>query len=164
MEAKKVFYTSGSLSAAVLLLLTACGAKSQITTTIESCGGQEEVDAQPGVLRKMTAPGITIEYMVNPDGSLTWFSKPPFTDIPPFTGRPLGKITEKHLLIDLQGDTDGDGGQNAVFKSVCPDPLPKPSETPIGLLKGNVRSITQINRGFHPGDASKPVFSGRIRF
>lgn len=149
-------------------VLSACGAKPQITTNIESCGGQEEVDAQPGVLRKTDAPGITIEYMVNPDGSITWFSKPPFTDIPPFTGRPLGEITKKHLLVDLQGDTDGDGWQNIKFESVCPVPptptiSPQPSETPTGYLSKGSGRLTSLPKGFHP-NPGKPALSGRIRF
>lgn len=138
----------------VSYLLAACGAKPQITTTIGSCGGQEEVDAQPGVLREIVAPGITIEYMVNPKGDVTWFSDPPFTDISPFTGRPLGKITEKHLQVDLQGDTDGDGNYNVKFESVCPAPTPSPQSHATGRGSGRYASIS---RGFYLGDASKPV-------
>ncbi len=147
-------------------VLSACGAKPQITTTIESCGGQEEVDAQPGVLRKIVAPGITMEYMVNPDGSTTWFSKPRFTDIPPYAGRPLGGTTEEHLLADLQGDIDGDGNQDIKFKSVCPTPSkptlsPQPPATPTGYLGKGIGRLASLPRGFHP-NSGKPALSRRI--
>lgn len=163
-EITKKYGPGAALAVFGLIVLPGCGPpKPQITTTIESCNNlQEEVDAQPGVLRRIVAPGISIEFMVNLDGSVTWFSKPAFTDITPFTGRPIGKITEEHLLVDLQGDTDGDKNQNIIFRSICPAAptptiSPQPSETPIGLLKGNIRSTALVNQGFHPGLASKPV-------
>lgn len=146
MEAKKALKIGGRLSTAILLFLTACGAKPQVTTSIESCGGEVEVDVVPGVLEKITVPGLDLEYTVNDDGSFTYSSKPKFTDNYPST-RQIGDLNGKHLEVELQGDTDGDGRQNVLFKSVCPATqtptiVPQPSETPIGLLKGNIKSAS----------------------
>lgn len=151
-------------------ILAACGAKPQVTTTIENCGGEAEVDAAPGVLQRIKVPGMDIQFIVNPDdGSITYFSKPSFTDVPPVENRPIGILKEEHLEVTLQGDIDGDGNQDIKFRSVCPTPpkptpSPQPQETPTGYLKGPGR-LASLPRGFHPGEASKPAFTGgRIRF
>lgn len=160
-------YGPGVGLAILATVLSACGAKPQITTSIENCGGEAEVDVAPGVLQKITVPGLDLQYIINEDGSLTYFSKPKFTDNPPST-RQIGDLNGEHLIVELQGDTDGDGRQNVVFQSVCPIAptptiTPQPSETPTGLLKGIVRSTSLVKQGFHPGQASKPVFTSPLR-
>jgi len=79
----------------------ACGAKPQVITIIKNCDGEAEVDAAPGVLQKIEVPGINIKFIVNPDGSITYFSNPPFTDIPPVENRPIGILNKKHLELTL---------------------------------------------------------------
>ena len=164
-------YGQYGLRVSGLLLLgylgVACGAKPQVITIIKNCDGEAEVDAAPGVLQKIEVPGINIKFIVNPDGSITYFSNPPFTDIPPVENRPIGILNKKHLELTLQGDIDGGGNQDITFRSVCPTPPkptppPQPSGTPIGSLKGSGR-IASTPRGFDTR-SSKPTFSNRIRF
>ncbi|MFH0979543.1 MAG: hypothetical protein V1803_01185 [Candidatus Roizmanbacteria bacterium] len=148
----------GRVGLVLIATLTACGVKPSVTHTIESCGGKTEVDTASGSLEEIKAPGIELQYKVNDDGTITYLSKPAFTDSPP-SERSIGNLNDSHLKVNLLGDTDNDGKQNIEFQSVCP--APQPTETPIGLLKGTMRSVVQADRGFHPGEASKPAFSAR---
>jgi len=150
----------------IFSLLVACRAKPQVTTSIESCGGEAKVDAAPGVLQEIKAPGMNIKFIVNlNDGSITYFSEPPFTDIPPVEKRPIGILNQKHLEFGLLGDTDGNGWQDILVRSVCPvSPKPtlspQPPATPTGYLKGPGR-LASLPNGFHP-NPGKPALSRRI--
>ena len=137
-------------------LLAACEAKPAVTTTIGNCGGEAEVDVAPGELQKILAPNIEFEFIVNDNGSITYYSSPKFTDFPPSV-RHIGDL-DSGIDVDLEGDTNKNGKQNIIFKSDCPAPTPTFSPiTPTGLLKGNARSLAQVDQGFHPGNASKPA-------
>lgn len=108
-----------------LLGISACSSSGPVAThEIVRCGGVTEVDVPPGSLEEISVPGLSLEYIVNADGTVTYYSEPRFTDDIPSIRR-VGDLEKNHLGVILQGDTDGDGSQNVVFESICPVPAPK---------------------------------------
>jgi hypothetical protein len=141
-------------SLGLLFFTTACGVNPNITHTINSCGGETEIDVQPGVLEEIKAPGIDLQYEVKQDGSIRWYSDPEFYDVPP-SERSIGNTEEKHLKVKLLGDTDGNGRQDIIFKSVCPvpatpTPQPKATLTPQSFnLDNSHNRLTAYQKGFN---------------
>jgi hypothetical protein len=153
-------------SLGLLFLTTACGVKPITTHTINSCGGETEIDVKPGDLEQIKAPGIDLKYKVLPDGRVKWYSNPEFYDVPP-SKRSIGNIDGKHLDVELLGDTDGNGRQDIRFKSVCPvpaTPIPQPKGTPTPQsleLNNSHDRLTAYQRGFN---GTKPAGRGGTIF
>jgi len=153
MEKKKALKILGPL-VVLGLLATACAAKPDQTTTI-NCNGEVEFDLPPGEKVKVEVPSenIDVVFSVASDNNLTFYSNPVTTNgNVTIAGDPGGA----YFQVTNQGNPDNDSKINVDIKSVCPAPTPTPG-TPVGLLKGNVRTLTQADQGFYSGKASKPA-------
>jgi len=139
----------------------ACGAQPNIKFEMTDCGGVRGLELKPGDVVDLGDVGPEVNFKIDNDGRIVPSSKDIFGVTDPGQEYWFGDREKPYYLVRDQGDPDSNGLTNIEIEKVCPPkstPSPQPSETPIGFLKGNVRSVVQADRGFNPGkDVSKPA-------
>lgn len=151
-----------------LFLLTyisvACGAKPNIIFEFTNCGDTRGLELAPGDLIDLTDVGKGIDFQIDENGRVIPPSDKNFGVTKPGQEYWIGNRKKPYYVVTDQGDPNSNGLTDVKIQKVCPvnpTSTPQPSETPTSLLRGTGRLAAQVNRGFHPGPASKPA--GRIR-
>ncbi|MBW7960671.1 hypothetical protein H3C65_04260 [Patescibacteria group bacterium] len=145
----------------VFATAVACGPKDPtIKFQNANCNDPRVLDLEPGDVVDISDVGEKSDFEITADGIIYVPGVSDRLTDPKATDYIFGEKDKPHYIVKSTGNGNGD----VEVKRVCPTP-PKPTPTPTkpSSLHGSQR-YAAMAPNFHPGKASKSVFSGRIRF